>query len=315
MTLKQTAILKPLSVLVSVMLLTACGSQTIAPVSGGDGRSATGGSKMIPSKKGGGYYKDDGPGEEVPANLDEIPDAEPKWEPLYKPALKPYTVLGKSYVPQSSLQPFKQRGLASWYGKKFHGQKTSNGEIYNMFGMSAAHTTLPLPSYVRVRNLSNDRTVIVRVNDRGPFHSGRIIDLSYTASHKLGLIGRGSGEVEIETVMPGEKGTTYASVGSPTKPVVVPPPVEARPMDRSIDENIPPGIYLQFGAYANRQSADGLRNELTREMEWAPQPIRLSSTGTIHRIQMGPFATRAEAEVIAERIQREFGQKPIFATH
>lgn len=265
---------------------------------------------MVPSKKGGGYYKDDGPGDEIPDNLDQIPDAEPKWEPLHKPALKPYSVLGKNYTPMTSLQPFTQRGLASWYGKKFHGQKTSNGEIYNMFGMTAAHTTLPLPSYVRVTHLNSGRTVVVRVNDRGPFHAGRIIDLSYTAAHKLGLIGNGSGEVEIETLIPG---STYASTGVPTKPAALPPPVAPKPADPTIDKTFGPGFYLQFGAFANRDNADNLRNHLAREMEWSPQPIRIASDEKLHRLQMGPFATRAEAEEIAQRVLREFGSKPAFA--
>lgn len=266
--------------------------------------------RIVPAKKGGGYYKDDGPGDEIPDNLDQIPDAEPKWEPLHKPALKPYSVLGKNYTPMTTLQPFKQRGIASWYGKKFHGQKTSNGEIYNMFAMTAAHTTLPLPSYVRVTHISSGRSIVVRVNDRGPFHAGRVIDLSYTAAHKLGLIGNGSGEVEVETIMPG---STYASTGVPSKPVAMPPPVIPKEADPNIDKNFGPGFYLQFGAFTNRDNADNLRNHLAREMEWAPQPIRIASDEKFHRLQMGPFSTRSEAEEVAQRVLREFGNKPSFA--
>ena len=148
----------------------------------------------------GGYYKDDGPHAKPPANLDSIPDARPRAEPLHKFANRPYEVFGKKYVPLASLQPFKQRGMASWYGKKFHGQKTSSGELYDMYAMTAAHPTLPIPSYARVTNLANRKSVVVRINDRGPFHGERIIDLSYAAAHRLGFVQRGSAEVEVESI-------------------------------------------------------------------------------------------------------------------
>jgi rare lipoprotein A len=120
-------------------------------------------------------------------------------------------VLGKEYVPNTAVKPYKARGIASWYGKKFHGQKTSIGEPYDMFAMTAAHTTLALPSYARVTNVQTGKSVVVRVTDRGPFHADRVIDLSYTAAYKLGLINGGSGQVEVEAIIPGEAtGTTYA---------------------------------------------------------------------------------------------------------
>jgi rare lipoprotein A len=153
----------------------------------------------------GGYYKDDGPGANPPANLASIPDAVPRSEPLHKYANRPYEVLGKKYVPLASVQPFTQRGVASWYGKKFHGQKTSSGETYDMYAMTAAHPILPIPSYARVKSVRTGKEVIVRINDRGPFHSGRVIDLSYAAAYRLGLIGAGSGEVEIEAIVPGSR--------------------------------------------------------------------------------------------------------------
>jgi len=154
----------------------------------------------------GGYYKDDGPGEKVPSNLDSVADATPRAEPLHKWANRPYQAMGKTYKPLASVQPFKQRGMASWYGKKFHGQKTSSGELYDMYKMTAAHPTLPIPSYARVTRVSNGKSVIVRVNDRGPFHSGRIIDLSYVAAYKLGYIQAGAAEVTIEAIVPGQVG-------------------------------------------------------------------------------------------------------------
>jgi rare lipoprotein A len=153
----------------------------------------------------GGYYKDDGPGARAPSNLASIPDARPRAEPLNKSANKPYEVFGKRYVPLASLQPFKQRGVASWYGKRFHGQKTSSGETYDMYAMTAAHPILPIPSYARVTSVKTGRQVIVRINDRGPFHGGRVIDLSYAAAYRLGLIDSGSGEVEIQSIVPGAR--------------------------------------------------------------------------------------------------------------
>ena len=128
-------------------------------------------------------------------------DAKPKYEPTSKLGNPPsYAVLGKRYHVMKQREGFTERGIASWYGKKFHGRKTSNGEIYNMYAMTAAHKTLPLPAYVNVRNLQNGREIVVRVNDRGPFHAGRIIDLSYAAAKKLDIIRKGTGRVEIRDV-------------------------------------------------------------------------------------------------------------------
>jgi peptidoglycan lytic transglycosylase len=155
-----------------------------------------------PPKKGG-YYKDDGPGANPPSNLSSVPDARPRSEPLHKFANRPYEVFGKQYVPLARVQPFHQRGTASWYGKRFHGQKTASGEPYDMYAMTAAHPTLPIPSYARVTNVRSGQQVVVRINDRGPFHSNRVIDLSYAAAHRLGFIGSGGGEVEVDAIVPG----------------------------------------------------------------------------------------------------------------
>jgi len=152
----------------------------------------------------GGYYKDDGPGDQPPAGLLDTPDAEPKIEPYSKAASRPYVVFGKTYTPIADNSPYKERGIGSWYGKKFHGQKTSSGELYDMYKMTAAHPTLPIPSYARVTNLKTGAQVIVRINDRGPFHTTRIIDLSYTAALKLGYLSSGSSELEVERLLPDE---------------------------------------------------------------------------------------------------------------
>ena len=142
---------------------------------------------------------EDGPGA---GNLDRIADARPRSEPLNRGANSPYTALGRKYVPYQSLTPYRQRGVATWYGRKFHGKPTSSGERYDMYAMTAAHTLLPIPSYARVTNLSNGRSDVVRVNDRGPFHPERIIDLSYAAAYKLGFVNAGSVRVEVEAILP-----------------------------------------------------------------------------------------------------------------
>jgi rare lipoprotein A len=165
--------------------------------------TALAGCTLEPSRGG----RDDGPGV-PPGNLDRIADARPRSEPLNPGANSPYTALGRKYVPYQSLKPYRQRGIASWYGRKFHGRRTSSGERYDMYAMTAAHTILPIPSYARVPNLSNGRSVVVRVNDRGPFHSDRIIDLSYTAAYKLGFVNAGSAQVEVEAILP--RGTAAA---------------------------------------------------------------------------------------------------------
>jgi peptidoglycan lytic transglycosylase len=152
----------------------------------------------------GGYYKGDGPGGRPPVDLDRIADAKPRVEPLKSGANGPYTVLGRKYVPYTSLQAYRQRGVATWYGRKFHGKRTASGETYDMYAMTAAHTILPIPSYARVTNLANGRSVVVRINDRGPFHRERIIDLSYAAAYKLGYVNMGSANVEVEAILPGK---------------------------------------------------------------------------------------------------------------
>ena len=135
-----------------------------------------------PEPSTGKYYSDDGPPEKVPANLAAIPDAVPRDEPFHRFANRPYTVFGRTYVPVVDREPTRERGIASWYGKKFHGRKTASGEVYDMFAMTAAHKTLPLPSFARVTHVKTGQSVVVRVNDRGPFHSDRVIHLSYAAA-------------------------------------------------------------------------------------------------------------------------------------
>lgn len=197
---KQLFRLAPYGILVFALFLTACGTRH--PSS--RGTAVDGMVDGTVYGVGGGDYRRDGPHANPPANLDAIPDAVPRIEPLARGPNRPYVVMGKRYVPDVSGRPYRARGIASWYGRQFHGRPTSNGEIYNMYAMTAAHPTLPIPSYARVTNPRNGRSVIVRINDRGPFIAGRIIDLSYVAAYKLGTLQHGTGEVIVERIMPEE---------------------------------------------------------------------------------------------------------------
>jgi rare lipoprotein A len=228
----------------------------------------------------GGYYKDDGPGASPPANLSEVPDAVPAAEPLHRHANRPYTVFGKGYVPLSALGPHRERGLASWYGKKFHGRKTSSGEVYDMYKMTAAHKTLPIPSYARVTSLSNGRSVVVRINDRGPFHGERIIDLSYAAAHRLGYIQAGSAMVEVESILPDD---TRESAG---------------------------GHYVQVGAFSSRENAEDFRGRVARELSWLTESVQVLSIGDLWRLHVGPYRSGDAARSIAERIETQLNLKP-----
>jgi rare lipoprotein A len=178
----------------------------------------------------GAYYQDDGPGENPPPNLMATPDAEVRDEPLLPRSNKPYTVWGKAYAPiVDPKQTFVQRGLGTWYGKKFHGQRTSSGELYDMYKMTAAHPTLPIPSYAKVTNLDNGKQVVVRINDRGPFHSTRVIDVSYTAALKLGLLIKGSHQLEVERILPGDAARFNAARGQQQKEAQAAPPASSAP--------------------------------------------------------------------------------------
>lgn len=170
------------------------------------------------SSKPGGYYRDDGPGGRPPVDLDRVADAKPKVEPLHQSANNPYSTFGRKYTPYRSLKPHRERGIASWYGRGFHGKRTASGERYDMYAMTAAHTILPIPSYARVTHLGNGRSVIVRINDRGPFRTDRIIDLSYAAAHRLGFVQAGSARVEVEAILP-EKTSVAGEPESPREPL------------------------------------------------------------------------------------------------
>jgi len=249
----------------------------------------------------GAYYKDDGPGANAPANLAAIPDAVPKAEPLNRFANRPYQALGRDYTPMTQPVPFRQSGVGSWYGRRYHGAKTSSGEVYDMYAMTAAHPTLPIPSYVRVTNPANGRSVVVRVNDRGPFLADRIIDLSYVAAWKLGYVDAGSARVEVESILPGRP-VPAATVA----PAPVPVPVPAATVAGEAK-----GIYLQLGAFSSQEGADNFRVRIYRDLAWLSETIQIVPAGAFYRLHLGPYRSQDEARPVADRIQAELSLRPV----
>ena len=261
---------------------------------------------------GGGYLEGDGPGADVPANLDAIPDAVPQAEPLHRYANRPYTALGKTYTPLAATGNYKKRGSASWYGKKFHGRRTSSGEVYDMYAMTAAHPTLPIPSYARVTNVANGKSVVVRVNDRGPFLHERIIDLSYVAAHKLGYISSGSAEVEVESLVSDAAPVVIALA----EPVLVTPLHPATPPVASISDSGSGKVYLQLGAFDSQQGAESFLVRMRAEFEGSGKLIVLYQQGDdLVRVHIGPYTTQDEARTAAERLQSRLGFKPFLSVH
>ncbi len=278
----------------------------------------------------GGYLSGDGPQEDTPARLDAVPDAVPKVEPLHRYANRPYAALGKTYVPLAAVGNFRERGVASWYGKKFHGQRTSIGEVYDMYAMTAAHPTLPIPSYARVTNLSNRKSVVVRINDRGPFLHDRVIDLSYTAAYKLGIIADGSAEVEVESIAPQDVvNASPATEGDAVSPGSVPKPSSesiAPPAEVAVAplSNVPPvtvvelnngdtGIFLQLGAFKSRSGAEAYLEKMRAEMNDSGKQLKLVDKDGLVRVQIGPYADEGEARSSAEAMARKLGFKPLLS--
>ena len=258
-----------------------------------------------PTARPGAYYKDDGPAASVPADIDRIPDAVARAEPLHRFANRPYNVFGVEYRPMTTLGPLRQRGVASWYGRKFHGQKTAIGETYDMFAMTAAHPTAPLPSFARITHAKSGRSVVVRINDRGPFHAGRIVDLSYAAASRLGIAQGGSGEVELELLVPPFPSTTSTepvAAFTPTPPVLAlvtpaePPAIPFSPTQPSPQDF----YYVQLAAFGNFANAEAFQQRMSIELSTTP---RVQQVDALYRVRLGPFATRSAAEAARERAQ------------
>jgi len=283
----------------------------------------------------GAYYQDDGPGDAPPANLNDVPDAEVRFEPYSRYANRPYVVFGKKYVPMLDERPFVQRGLSSWYGKKFHGQKTSSGEIYDMYKMTAAHPTLPIPSYARITNTDNGKQVVVRINDRGPFHASRIVDVSYTAALKLGLLSKGSQHVMLERLLPesGERLGTMrrnapeAEPDPATASLSAPAEISALILENKAeiksakahpegaeDEAVAPapagGFYVQLGAFSRAEKAQEIRARVAGQ-SWVSGSLDVVRFGALHRVLSGPFESRAKALEAAREVPAAMGLRPI----
>jgi rare lipoprotein A len=304
-----------------ILLLAACSTSTrretttAAPGSGSSSPAPSSSSR---------YYADDGPPLAAPSNLDAVPDAVPRVEPLHRFANRPYTVLGREYVPATSLKTYRERGIASWYGRKFHGQKTSIGETYDMFAMTAAHPTLPLPSYARVTNVANGKSVVVRVNDRGPFLHDRLIDLSYAAAYRLGVAQRGSGEVEVEAILPEQAGVLARA--APLPPVASAPQVEAPaevtpvpvppPTFTPATSGAPSGGYaVQLGAFASYANALNFLAHAQNQIAAAQVEAKVRQSGGLYRVYVGPYAEREEARRVGERITQAFGFPTTIGPH
>ncbi|MEQ1663439.1 MAG: septal ring lytic transglycosylase RlpA family protein [Thiobacillus sp.] len=274
--------MKTVSILCAVgLVLSGCGVTPSRPVS--PAKPSTPAAVPAPppasTAKSGGYYLDDGPGANPPPNLEAIPDAVPRTEPLHRFANREYVALGKPYTPQTARKPHREEGLASWYGRRFHGKKTASGELYDMYAMTAAHPTLPIPSYVRVTALDNGKSVVVRVNDRGPFHSTRVIDLSYTAAYKLGYVGRGSAKVRVETLDP----EAFDTRG-----------------DALVE-----GVFLQLGAFSRAENAEQLRERVRRSLALEASRLRVVWVKSLYRVQIGPYAGDEAALADRSRVREQ----------
>ena len=311
--------------LTSTSTSTLPGAHAPTPATPGKAREA--GAPALPAAGSGrgGYYQDDGPGDNPPPNLAAVPDAEVRNDPPLPRSNRPYVVFGKTYTPMTDNQPYTQRGVGSWYGKKFHGQRTSSGELYDMYKMTAAHPTLPIPSYARLTNLVTGNQVVVRINDRGPFHSNRAIDVSYTAALKLGLLGKGSHELQIERILPDEIDRMIAGRGgkpTPSQPqpqqpsqqqlVLVPaavsPPTAALAAVSGGAAPVTAGFYLQLGAYARAENAESARNRL---LQAGLRALEVVQGGSVHRLFSGPFASRQDASEAAQGLPAALSLKPI----
>lgn len=229
----------------------------------------------------------------VPATADAVPRAE---VPSKYGNPESYEVFGQRYYTLKTAAGYTERGIASWYGDKFHGRKTSSGEIYDMYQMTAAHKGLPLPSYVEVRNLDNGRTAVVKVNDRGPFHDNRIIDLSYAAALKLGLTEKGTGFVEVIALDANGK-----PAKRPASTVAARPPsaVEAEPPESRETRQVDDGVYLQVGAFQDLDNARRLAEKLDAVIAGQVHIREIAaSSGVVHRVQVGPLASVDAADTI-----------------
>jgi rare lipoprotein A len=307
--------------LLVVLALAACSSVPTR----GPSRPAPG----VAAPSTGGYYLDDGPGANPPPNLAAIPDAVPRLEPLRAASNRPYVVLGHEYVPYTTLKPYHEVGIASWYGRRYNGQHTSTGEIYDMYAMTAAHPTLPLPSYARVTNVATGKSVVVRVNDRGPFLRGRIIDLSYAAAYRLGIAQNGSGEVAVDAILPGRgAASAQASAAPPLAPAsaaipspatsaaVVTTPLAPAP---AVTTSLAPAAALAPAAEMAPAAPMASPAATAATAAIAPTPAPDVDTPPVavtpagYAVQLGAFANYSNARAFLARVQNQLAQAEVEA--
>jgi rare lipoprotein A len=236
----------------------------------------------------------------------------PKVEPIVKGTTKPYIVNGETVTPMSEVTtPFTQTGHASWYGKKFHGRRTASGEPYDMFKLSAAHRTLPIPSYVRVTNLSNGKTIMARVNDRGPFGRDRIIDLSYAAAKQLDITRHGSAQVQVTLIDPSQPSETAATPTQataetqalPQETVQVTRTISAAKPVSTLDAN---GVYVQVGAFGQEENADRLQQRIFSARPETQSLLNKVYNGKVFQIVLGPYPDHALAAQAASQMRDQF---------
>jgi rare lipoprotein A len=237
-------------------------------------------------------------------------------EPLNRATSRPYTVMGKNFTPMTALAPYRERGAATWYGRRYHGKQTSSGEPYDMYAMTAAHTILPIPSYARVTNLDNGRSVVVRINDRGPFVGERLIDLSYVAAHKLDIVRSGSAQVEVETVLTASDGAPQATQQPARRPHCRRRLRRYRPQALDSQQPTPlvadsAGLYLQLAAFSLKENAERFAERASTQLDGYGPQLRIVSSGSMYRIHVGPYADRGTAEQAAARITALLGATPI----
>ncbi|MCW5619856.1 MAG: septal ring lytic transglycosylase RlpA family protein [Burkholderiales bacterium] len=246
-------------------------------------------------RRSGGYYLDDGPPAAAPVDLAAIADAQPRAEPIKASTARPYTALGQRYVPMTEHRAYSATGIASWYGKRYHGRPTASGEPYDMFAMTAAHPLLPIPSYARVTRVDTQRSVVVRINDRGPFLAERLIDLSYVAAYKLDMLGAGQARVRVDSILPHDVATTRTSASTPAAASA--PQADA--------------VFLQLGAFAAPANAQTLAERARARLpEFAGLTSVLEQDG-MFRVRTGPFADRTAAMQAAQQIAALLDLQPV----
>lgn len=272
----------------------------------------------------------DGAPAQAPADLATLPDPLPRIEPIRKGGPnKPYAVLGQSYEPIADDVPWREQGVASWYGTKFHGRRTASGELFSMYGLTAAHRTLPIPSYARVRHLKTGKSIIVRINDRGPFHASRVIDLSYAAAVKLGMASAGNAQVEVtrltfDDIRRGVWGSgteqadaEVAEVAAVSTPAAL---VPERVSVASVPPSPPPsraytpaqrGFYVQLAALRQREGVDRLQQRVSNELADLLPMLAVFHEASLYKLKVGPYATREDAVVAAAQAREALQLSPM----